>query len=331
MMRATDYDALMRACGGVPVVKSGGDPENPGDIGWNFGVLNPGTVLTEATSMPTLYQRFPNLQGRWDGKTNINWHEAVRKVLGSDIPPHYQPTGTCGGRAGSRGPELLQTIMIAAGKRAKFKYVSHAWVYFLARREFGMLGGGDGVADGAVPPVLAKYGMLNRDECPDKDMNGRDSDRYASLWGGGRMSKDDERTFTELAKDNLVTAVVQVKSAAEMADAIASGGIIICSDSRGYSMERDNEGFCRAQGTWMHYHVRSGVRVSPSGRKGFDYNQSWNFNVPSGPLLPGCPDNCFGVDWDVDDANTKRGTFHAIFGMDLWDLESGKFDIPWIF
>jgi hypothetical protein len=75
--------------------------------------------------------------------------------------------------------------------------------------------------------------------------------------------------------------------------------------------------------------IRSGVRVTASGRKGFDYNQSWGKGSPSGPLLDGCPDNCFGVDWDVQDRLCRSGSVDVVLGFDLWDLESGKVD-PWI-
>ena len=96
---------------------------------------------------------------------------------------------------------------------------------------------------------------------------------------------------------------------------------------RGYTMTRDRDGFCKPSGSWAHYHVRSGVRATP--RKGFDYNQSWGAGVPSGPILEGCPGNCFGVDWDVQDGLCRSGEVDVIMGFQLWDLEQGT--IPWTF
>jgi hypothetical protein len=320
---------FFKSVGGVATVRMGGDPKDPSDLCWNFGLVpkQPGVVIEAQQSF---HQMFPNLQGRWDGQTTICHHEAVRKVLGADIKPHQQPKGTCGGRSGSRGAEILQCVLIANGKRAKFKYVSHAWLYYLARREYNMLRGGDGVADGSIPPVMAKYGALHRDESGDSEMAGPSSDNLAAAWGGGRLSAADAQRFEQLAKDNIVKISVPVKTPEEMADALASGAVISCSDSRGYSMTRDSNGFCRASGTWYHYHVRSGVRVV-NGRKGFEYNQSWGPNTPSGPVVPGCPDNVFLVDWDTEAANMRNGTFHALLGMDLWELESGNLDLRWIF
>jgi hypothetical protein len=313
------------------VANTAGDPNDPANIAWNFGVAPPlmGSD-TARDAAPTLYDRFPALQGKWDGKTSVNHHNAVRKVLGTDIAPHFQPNGTCGGRAGSRGLEILQAVMMANGKRAKFKYVSHAWLYFLARRDYNMLGGGDGVPDGAIPVVMEKYGCLHRDEAGDPDMNSPRSDLVAVKWGGGGLRGAELASMTALAKDNPVTARVRVKSAAELADGIAAGGVAICSDAQGYAMTRDNDGFCRASGTWYHYHVRSGIVVTASGRKGFAYDQSWGKTNPGGPILEGYPSNCFAVDWDVQDRLCRSGSVDVVFGFDLWDLESGNVN-PWVF
>lgn len=315
-------------CGGVKTVVANGDPNDPNDVAWNFGLAAPDPAHPVAQT-PTLYQLFPNVQGRWDGKTTVNHHEAVRKVLGRDIEAQYQSSGTCGGRAGSRGAEIAQCVAIASGKKAKFKYVSHAWLYYLARREYGMLGRGDGVAEGSIPPVMAKYGLLNREESGDPKQNGPGNDDVAVSWGAGRLASAKAREFEQLAADNLAIISARVTSAQEMADGIAAGGVGIVADSRGYVMTRDGDGYCRPSGTWYHYHVRSGVRA-PRGRKGFDYNQSWGQNTPGGTRLDGCPDNCFGVDWDVDEQNYRNGSAHILFGLTLWEVQNG-IDLSWVF
>lgn len=321
-------EEFMRTVGGVKTVADVmADPRDPENVAWNFGVAAP--AMGSDAPPPFLYDRFPNMQGRWDGKP-VNHHEAMRKVLGKDIEPHFQPTGTCGGRAGSRGLELLQAVMIAKGKRAKFHYASHAWLYFLARREYGMLGRGDGVPDGAIPPMMEKYGCLHRDEAGDPDMNSGRSDDVATRWGRGKFQPGELDKLTALASDNLVTARVRVRSAQELADGIAADGVAICSDAQGFAMTRDSDGFCRPSGTWYHYHVRSGIIVNSRGRKGFTYDQSWGSKQPGGPLLDGYPSNCFGVDWDVQDRLCRSGSVDVIFGFDLWDLEKGVVH-PWVF
>lgn len=333
-----EHDTLI-ACGGTPTYIAGAGPQDGADPGavaaWNFGVANRPAAGGSDTLMaeePGLHQRFPKLGGKWDGKTTVNGHDAVRKVLGKDIAAQYQTLGTCGGHAGSRGSEILQAVMIASGKRAKFKYVSHAWLYFLARKKYGMLGSGDGVPGGSIPEVMgdAGGGLLHREEANDPYMNGSDVDAIAGRWGAGRLATDEAKALIALAADNLVTAKVRVRSAQELADGLASGGVGVGSDSQGFTMTRDSDGFCSPRGTWYHYHVRSGVGLlGPRKRKGFVYNQSWGPGTPDGPQLEGCPDNCFGVDWDTQDRLCQSGEWDVIFGLGLWDLENGNVDIDW--
>lgn len=329
-----EHDLLL-SCGGSPTYVVGAGPldaaSDPGAVAaWNFGLVDDAAARQAYSAVPGLHDRFPRLAGKWDGSTTINFHDAVRKVLGKDIPAHYQSLGTCGGRAGSRGAEILQCVMIAGGKRAKFHYVSHAWLYYTARRKYGMLGSGDGVAGGAIPEVMESEGLLHRDEAGDPHMNGPENDKVAGAWGAGRLSSSEAKRLGDLAKNNLITARVRVRSAQELADGIASGGVGVGSDAQGYTMQRDAEGCCSPRGTWYHYHVRSGVRKLASGRKVFQYDQSWGDTTPSGPLLPGCPGNVFGVDWDVQDRLCRSGEWDVIFAFDLWDLEQGNVDLDWL-
>jgi len=319
--------------GGTPVVRAGGDPDDPADAAWNFGLWVPPDEPRPRVGAtdPTLYQTFPDVQGLWDGKTTINHELAARKVLGDWLPAHAQRSGTCGGHAGGGGAELLQCVLIALGKRGVFKPVSHAWLYYLARREFGMIGRGDGVAGGSIPPAMSKYGVLHRQESDDPRWDGAEVDRVADAWGAGRLGRADGDRLAGLARDNLVTSSAPVRSAAELADGIAAGGVGVCSDVQGYTMSRDADGFCRPQGTWAHYHVRSSVVVLPNGRKGFGYRQSWGKSIPSGPPLDGHPPNTFGVDWNLQDRLCRSGEVHVVFGMPLWEEIPSPRDMNWVF
>lgn len=305
---------------------------------YNFGIKQVQDVKDQRMrATPTLYGRFPNLQGKWDGTTTINHHDAVKKVFGKFLPAHNQPRGTCGGRAGSRGLEILQCVLIASGNRAKFHYVSHALVYWLARKKYGMDSGSptdennDGVAGGSVPEVLAEFGCITREEGGDLAFAGQGSDDIACKWGAGKIDPAFAQQMLKLAEDNIVTAKVRAQSAQECADGLAAGGVIIQSDMQGYSMTRDKYGVCKAQGTWAHYQVRSGVRLTPDGRKVFQYDQSWGDDTPQGPLLDGCPGNVFGVEWEVQDRLCKNGEVDIILGFDLFDLEKGAYDLSFMY
>ena len=322
----SDTDVFLNH-GGELSFLMGADPQDPASQTWNFGIGKP---LVPVETRPAFYEVFPNLQGRWDGKTSINHHDAVRKVLGTDLKAWNQARGLCGGHAGARGLELLQCIMIASGNRAKYKPVSHAWLYYLARKKYGMLGGGDGVAGGSIPEIMSEGGILNADEAGDTEFDGPNVDAVGVRWGAGQLRGEEANRLAGLARDNIVTAKLRCRSAQELADGIASMGVGICSDARGFTLTRDREGFCQPQGTWYHYHVRSGVFVSPSGRKGFAYDQSWGPGQPSGDLLPGYPSNCFGVSWDVMDASCRNGEVDVVLAVNLWDLEQGDLG-AWFF
>lgn len=317
---ATDF----RECGGILYVRDGGDPNDPADQLWNFGVMGQpgiqGPVVGDS-SIPNLYDVAPHVAGRWDGKTSICVHDAVRKVLGKDMPPQLQPKGTCGGRTAKMGGQLLQCVMIAAGKSASYKPVSHAWPYALARMDYGMLGSGDGVPDGSIPIVLQKYGYLHAEEAGDTKDYGAGSDDLAAKWGGrGGPPRD----LFKLAEDNKVAAnVVKVRSLTELYDGYAAGGVGMVSSARGFDGPRNAEGECPARGTWYHYMTGSGVSVV-RGRARPVIDQSWGKNNPKGPLVEDgrWPDHCFAADPDIVLRDMiQRGSFHLVFSFPLWDEE----------
>lgn len=342
------HDAL-RSCGGRPEVPQhlmgavGGVSElAPQDIQWNFGVISPPPeVKRMVQAKPPLYSALPNLQGAWDGKTVVNACDAVRKVLGDthlEDLIQYQPRGTCGGRAGSATIDFVQCLLIGAGKRAKFHRASHAWVYWQARKKYGMdrgnpnNEGNDGVASGAVPEALSSVGIDTRDDTGDTNYYGQGSDDLACKWGCGQIDPSLASKLEQAAKDHVIDSWHPVRSAQELADGIAAGGIGIGSDNQGFTMQRDQDGFCRMSGTWSHYQTRVSVGAFGSRqRKGFGYWQSWGKTTPSGTLLPGHVGNCFGVDFDDQDRIIKSGDWAVVFGFPLFELEKGPADLAWMF
>lgn len=340
-MNLADEIKFLRSVGGKQGIRAGGDPLDPADIAWNFG-MKPEVPLVGANiaAKASFHDRFPKLKGKWDGKTTINGWKVIEKVLKGKAEDliHYQPRGTCGGRAGAFGGDFVQCAAIAAGKRAKFKSVSHAAVYYAARKKYNMIGGdwrdddNDGVAHGSVPAALAEMGLANREETNDSRWYGDGSDDLACQLAAG-MHPELARKILEVGADNLLTEWCPITSAAEAADAIASGGVVIGSDSQGFTMQRDQDGFCSPRGTWQHYHARCSVlgQDSGRGRKGFAYNQSWSKTVPGGNPLPDHPGNCFGVDWNVQDRLCRTGRYAALFLFPLWDLENDNIDISWTF
>jgi len=313
--------------GGIKTTLFGADPKDPENAIYNFGVggrpgLENSPIIPD--SAPALYSVAPHIQGRWDGKSVICCHDAARKVLGNDLPAQLQPRGTCGSRTGKRAGQLIQCILIAGGRPAKFKDVSHAFIYGACRADYGMTGSGqndDGVPDGGIPPTLAKYGLVTVDEAGDTNFYGQGSDDLAVKWGASR-SNIPTKMF-ELASDNKVEAnLVKIRSFQEMMDGFASGGVGLVSSARGFTMTRDKYGMCKPSGTWYHYMAVSGGGLNKNGQKFGAIDQSWGENTPAGPTLEDgrWPNYSFGA----DDVTLERdmilkGSFHMIFGFPLWD------------
>lgn len=319
--------------GGKLVVPYGAKPKDiaPEERQYNFGVRgrpglgSPDDIVHD--SMPTLYSVAPRMEGAWDGKSMICCHEAARKVLGKDLPAQMQPRGTCGGRTAKRAGQLLQCVMIALGGRiAKFRDVSHAWPYAIARAEYGMTGSGendDGVAEGSIPPVLAKYGFLTAEEAKDTNYYGAGSDDQAVRLGARRSNIPQE--FWTNASDNRVEAnLVKVRTFQEYMDGIVSGGVGLVASARGFTMTRDKYGVCAPRGTWYHYMTLSGGGVAKNGQRVAAIDQSWGSNTPGGPTIEDgrWPDYSFLGDADVVERDMIRaGAVHVIFGFPLWDEE----------
>lgn len=338
-------EALFRAVGGKPTVLAGADPNDPANVIWNFGINPPTSKVDDAERMfaaaDSLHVKYPKVQGMWDGKTTINHCQTALKVLGSEEAVEkliqYQPRGTCGGRAGKFGGDFAQLIAISAGKPYKFKPVSHAAVYFIARKLYGMLEGRwndeneDGVAHGAVPDALTKVtGYVSQEEDGDTNYYGPGSDDLACKLGAGLLPELQAKIL-QLGSDNKIEWA-RVTSAQEGADGLAAGGIIIGSDSQGFTMTRDSAGFCRPSGRWQHYHSRVSVLGTDKyPKKGFGYWQSWGRTTPGGNRLKDHPGNCFGVDWDTQDQLFRTGKYAVIFGFPAIEAAENRVDVNWLF
>lgn len=322
-------DAIgMAAFGGVPVTIMHGP--KAGEKGWNFGIAGrPGIAgPTVSDTAQELYAAAPHLAGRWDGSAVICPFDAVRKVGDSAAPclkAQQQPRGTCGGRAAKKGLEVLQAVLIAAGKRANFKRVSHAFPYAMARARANMLGPEDGVPDGSIPPVMANDGNLTMEEAGEQSDYGKGSDDLAASWGARGVPTEKR----QLAQDNRIGKdFARVRTIQEYMDAAAVGGIGIVSDDNGFTMQRDKDGCCASvREPWYHYHLFLGGFVL-NGEIIIPYGQSWGDNVPGGPLLMDgrWPNWCFGVRQKTAEEILKNNTVHMVFGFDLWDQQAAVFD-----
>jgi C1A family cysteine protease len=90
-----------------------------------------------------------------------------------------------------------------------------------------------------------------------------------------------------VAKESPVKGVAQVLSADDAKKALQNGYPIAICSQQGFSSQRDQDGFCKAQGSWAHCMACVGYQDAP--RKGFFILNSWGDRYHKGPSGKGNP------------------------------------------
>jgi hypothetical protein len=180
--------------------------------------------------------------------------------------------------------------------RFEYQEIATESIYALSRVEVG--GQHGSYSDGSVGAWAAKavstYGSMSRKALELAGLSPTYDARRAKDWGAKGLPDNLE----PIAKTHTCKVVSMVKSFKEAAAAIQNlQPVPVCSD-QGFSMTRDSQGFCRAQGTWYHCMCIVGVRFD---RPGGLIAQSWGPNTPNGSVYKDQPDNCFWADANVID------------------------------
>ncbi len=287
-------EQVYRANGGVMKVLGDGTPL------WNFGWHDrPAAVAAVLATLP--FPRFEqaaiHLTGTGDGKT-VLLSDAVKKVLGKHMPAQQQPRGTCVSRGWSRAVDYLECVEIAlVGLPTRFEYISHAFIYGTGAEIGHDQNSQDGLVGAWAAKAVNTFGNCTNEECEDKDAG---YDDLAVEW----KAEGVPQKFKDLGKDNIVKTVTLVTTPEQARDMLCNGYPLSVCSWQGFSMKRDSEGHCRAEGSWAHCMMWSAYR---DDKKQFLVEQSWGQNTPSGPLgTLDIPDNAFWIDWDVG-AKMLRG------------------------
>ena len=247
-----------------------------------------------------------SLSGSGEGKT-VLLSEAVRAVVGKDIPYPAQEIGCCVSRGFAGGTDILACVEIAIGKQAEeFKETSHEAIYGLAREIGNFLQPPGPRGDGAVGAWAAKavqqYGTISR------EIVGTYSVRRAGEWGWKGVPPDIKAKIK-----NKVRTVSLVQTYEEARDSIANGyPVAVCSD-QGLSMTRDSDGFCRAEGSWAHCMLFMGIRHD---KPALLCMNSWGMDNPRGPMALGQPSNTFWVEARTADRMLRQGDSWALCDFD---------------
>jgi hypothetical protein len=253
--------------------------------GW---IHSPEEVVKHLATLkkPSFAEAAPRLAGAGDGKTTL-LYKAFKDVNGGQYIPYVaQQIGDCVSHGFGHGVDLLECVQIAIGKKSEeLKQTATEAVYGMARVDVG--GGQMGNEDGAVGAWAAK--AVTTIGTVDRDVVGPYDGSRAKSWGSRGVPAD----VKAKAGDHKVKTATLVATYEELEDSLANGYPVPVCSNQGFTLTRDQDGFCRPKGVWGHCMLIIGTRTD---RPGACILQSWGPDVPSGPLGLDQPSNSFWVD-----------------------------------
>lgn len=226
-----------------------------------------------------------------------------RKIYGRDWVVVRQTIGDCVSHGWAHGAWISACVAYELGELSEAPLmVASEPIYGGSRVEArGKRSGGwgDGSYGGAAAKWLRDWGVIFRKAYPQAD-GGHDllvySGDLAKAWGNyGNGGANDNGVFDAVAKRHPMRHVALVTNFDEAAAAIESGYCVPVCSSYGFSSRRDDDGFCRRQGQWLHCMVFCSVRYGK--RPGLLCLNSWGPDAQSGAKWPeDQPDGSFWVD-----------------------------------
>lgn len=288
---------------GQRIPLAGGPP--PGDPPLQFGwVDDPDAVRHCLAEMDCgTFRDTAAFAAAWDGPENVYLWESARTVTGDLLPARDQKTvGSCVGFATASAIEFLSLAQIADGEAAEYRDLAPEVIYGGSRVE---IGGGRIRGDGSIGAWAARwvrdYGVVPRGRHGSHDLRLYDENRCRDY---GRRGVPDD--LEALAKDHPVRGVVNVRSWEECRSAIRNGYPVLVCSSQGFTMDRDEAGFCNPRGRW--YHAMAVVGVRGGERPGGFLLNSWGPEAHRGPRVPADAPGCgFWADADVLDRMLAQG------------------------
>lgn len=274
--------------------------------GW---IDNPHAVEAVLSQLP-----MPMAQGNLpqaDMSKDVFLYKIFRKATGLlDLPKGPQKIGDCVSWGWSQLINLIQAIMIATGSPVEYQEHATEVIYALSRCEVGQQWNSyeDGSVGAWAAKAVAQYGTLSRNQL--ESVLGPGKGKYdpnrAKLWGAKGLPD----ALEPLARQHLIKTVSMVTTVEDAVSALQNGYPIAICSNRGFTMTRDQDGFCLPRGTWNHCMIAIAYRSG--SRPGVLILQSWGPNTPNGPLALEQPDNSFWCDLNTFEYILKqRDSFTA--------------------
>lgn len=247
-----------------------------------------------------------------------------RKLYGKEWVVVRQTIGDCVSHGWAHGAWISACVAYELGELSEPPpLVASEPIYGGSRVEArGKTGGGgyrDGSYGGAAAKWLRDWGVHFRQRYPQHD-GGHDLTTYsgslAKDWGNfGCGGANDNGVFDRVAKRHPMRHVALVTTFEEAAAAIESGYCVPVCSSYGFSSQRDSDGFCRRQGTWLHCMNFCAVRYGK--RPGLLCLNSWGESWCVGPRWPDDqPNGSFWVDAETATGMLAGRDSFAVGGID---------------
>lgn len=259
--------------------------------------------VSQSLPMPRFNWAAPQLRGTGAGKTTL-LYKAWKDALGSYFPYRAQTIGDCVSHGHGHGVDLLQAVQISLGKQhEKWEETATEAIYGMARVDIGQgqLGNQDGAVGAWAAKAISTLGTV------DREVVGVYDGQRAKLWGNSGVPQ----SIHDAAPAHKVGAVSLIQKYSDLEDALANGYPVTVCSNQGFTMTRDQQGFCQPQGSWSHCMLIVGTRVDRPGACIF---QSWGMSSPSGPVDLDQPPNSFWADRDTVETMLSMG--------DSWSLST---------
>lgn len=250
-----------------------------------------------ARSFPTLAQAGPGLAA--DRAKSVLLYKVWKEVFGGYPDYPAQQIGDCESFGHGHTHDLRETVEAYLGDldiSAVGRTCTEAW-YATGREAGNMLGWGDGCYGSAMLEAATTMGVLRYADLPDGQQEY--SGRRAKAWGRSGLPAD----LKAIAAGRKLQGAM-LASADEMLAALQAGHPCTISTAHGFTMNRDQQGFCRLSGRWGHCMGVVGYRAD---RPGFLVIQSWGPDTPSGPTDLDQPTWSFWADWSAIETIIAEG------------------------
>lgn len=143
-----------------------------------------------------------------------------------------------------------------------------------------------------------------------------DLTKYNSRIGSNRNGRGPSDEMLNVAQKHQMKTASLVKSVDEAIDAIANGYAVSICSSYGFSNRRDNNGFCKRKGSWMHALSLIGID-DYSKHKGAVIANSWGSWCSGGnPEWGELPIGCFMISYDDLEGMIKHNGSYAVSNFD---------------